>query len=324
MTPDDQRPEHPEHPGEGAAAPDELASALLDGALDPAEAAAARQRPEVVARVAELEAVRAALRSVPAPDPAARERAVAAALAAFDDAGGGDANAHATAAPGAAGQGALERPAEARVTHLRPRRPAGGPRRWLGAAAAAALVVAGAAGVAVLGSDDGGRDDAEVASSGTSPESGTEPDELGESAPSDDDASAGGGQADAQVDEQLATPDAVARDLGDLGAFATDAELVDHVTAIAPEVVADDGASASPEAGADGFDAAARSLGDLVERCAGGLPPPLDAPDASVLLRGRATVAGHGLDVVVVDVAGATRVVALDADCAVEVDQPLR
>ena len=31
----------------------------------------------------------------------------------------------------------------------------------------------------------------------------------------------------------------VARDLGDLGAFATDAELVAHVTAIAPEAVAE-------------------------------------------------------------------------------------
>lgn len=184
-------------------------------------------------------------------------------------------------------------------------------------------MVAGAASVAILGSDDGGRD-AEVASSGDSPEAGTESDESGVPAPADDDASAGGGQTDAQLDEQPAIPGGDARDLGDLGAFGTSAELVAHVAAIAPESVADDGASGSPEAGADSFDAAARSLGDLADRCAGGLPAPLDAPDAGVRLRGRATVAGHELDVIVVDVAGATRVVALDADCAVEVDQPLR
>ena len=65
--------------------PDDLASALLDGLLTDDEATVAQGDPAVVARLAELTAVREAVRRPPAgPDPVARERGVAAALAAFE------------------------------------------------------------------------------------------------------------------------------------------------------------------------------------------------------------------------------------------------
>jgi hypothetical protein len=60
---------------------DALASDLVDGLLPPAEAARARQDPEVAARVASLEALRAAIRSVPPPDPGMSDRIIAAAIA---------------------------------------------------------------------------------------------------------------------------------------------------------------------------------------------------------------------------------------------------
>jgi hypothetical protein len=88
MTPDDPRP-RPNDPDESAPAPrDERASALVDGMLDEGEeAAAARHAPDVVARAAEMDAARAALRDVPPAGAAARSRALAAALAAYDEAG---------------------------------------------------------------------------------------------------------------------------------------------------------------------------------------------------------------------------------------------
>jgi len=64
---------------------DDLASALLDGLLTDDEAAAARRDPAVAARLAALAAVREEVGRPPArPDPVARERGLAAALAAFD------------------------------------------------------------------------------------------------------------------------------------------------------------------------------------------------------------------------------------------------
>jgi len=65
---------------------DELASAHLDGATSPEEAARVAADPALRARVEELRAVRTAMQSaLPSVDPARREAAVAAALATFTD-----------------------------------------------------------------------------------------------------------------------------------------------------------------------------------------------------------------------------------------------
>jgi hypothetical protein len=63
---------------------DEIASALIDGALGPDEAAAARRDPAVMARAAEMQAAREAVRRVPAPDRTRGDDAIAAALAAAE------------------------------------------------------------------------------------------------------------------------------------------------------------------------------------------------------------------------------------------------
>jgi hypothetical protein len=65
---------------------DALASAHLDGATSPEEAALVASDPALQARVEELRAVRDAMREAPAVDPVRRDAAIAAALDAFDDA----------------------------------------------------------------------------------------------------------------------------------------------------------------------------------------------------------------------------------------------
>jgi hypothetical protein len=62
---------------------DELASAHLDGATDPAEAARVEADPALRARVEELRAVREAVAAVPPVDPTQRDGAIAAAVSAF-------------------------------------------------------------------------------------------------------------------------------------------------------------------------------------------------------------------------------------------------
>ena len=106
-----------------------LASAYVDDDLDPAERARAEADTEVMDEVTRLRAVRDALRDLDPPSAAGRDRAIAAALAAFD----------ATPAP------------VAPPVPLQPR------RAWWGgvAAAAAALVVVVAGAVALRDADDG-------------------------------------------------------------------------------------------------------------------------------------------------------------------------
>jgi hypothetical protein len=120
---------------------DELASAHLDGATSPEEAALVASDPALQARVEELRVVRDAIRESPAVDPARRDAAIAAALDAFDDA----------AAPGV--------PA-APVTALAPRRaPTPTLVRVLGVAAVFVLLALLA--VPLLGNlGDGGDDEA--------------------------------------------------------------------------------------------------------------------------------------------------------------------
>ena len=66
---------------------DDLASAHLDGATSPEEAARIAADPALQARVDALRAVRAAVGATPSVDPVRRDAAIAAALAAFEDAG---------------------------------------------------------------------------------------------------------------------------------------------------------------------------------------------------------------------------------------------
>jgi hypothetical protein len=64
---------------------DDLASAHLDGATTPNEAARVAADPALQARVEELRAVRDAVRDVPPVDPAMRDDAIARALSTLDD-----------------------------------------------------------------------------------------------------------------------------------------------------------------------------------------------------------------------------------------------
>jgi hypothetical protein len=118
---------------------DELASAHLDGATTPEEAARIAADPALLARVEALRAVRLAVGAVPPVDHAQREVAIAAALAAYD-AEGELATNPVTAA---------ERPLTPVARRLGPSRP----WRVAGVAAAVAAIVALVPLVASLSSD---------------------------------------------------------------------------------------------------------------------------------------------------------------------------
>lgn len=107
---------------------DELASAHLDGATTPEEAALIAADPDLLARVEALRAVRLLVASPPPVDDAQREAAIAAALAAYD------ADGEATASPATA----------ARPLTPVARRRLGSARGWrvAGVAAAVAALVA--------------------------------------------------------------------------------------------------------------------------------------------------------------------------------------
>jgi anti-sigma factor RsiW len=116
------------------------ASAYLDGELDAAETARVEADPAVMAGVAQLRALQADVRFVDPPTSAARESAMAAALAEFD----------ALHAPAAR----LEAVPPTRVVPYRPR-PAY--TRWL--SVAAAVVGVGVLGVVITNASGGGDDD---------------------------------------------------------------------------------------------------------------------------------------------------------------------
>lgn len=286
MTPDDPRDPRP---GDDDVPPslDELASALLDGELSDADADAARARPGVVARAAAMEDARRALRDLPVPPHAGRDRAVAAALAAFDDEVPGDAAGSPPAPLGA---------------------PARRAQRWL-AAAAAAAALAGLAGLAVATAGDG--DDHDTAGSAADEATAGDGDDAsgeGGAAPDQTAAEEAPG-AGAESHEQLAAGDA-----GDLGSFASADALVDRVTALLAQ---DDGAGPVPPVDPDGgADAAFR------QACTDDPPAPLAGALATVL-GGRAVVDQQPVDVWVVDTAGGRRVVAIDDTCTTVVDRPL-
>jgi negative regulator of sigma E activity len=275
---------------------DELASALLDGALPGEEAAAANRDPAVVARAAELSAVRDRLRDVPPPAPAAREAAIAAALAAFE--------------------GEPARPA--RLADHRARRGRSFPA-WLGAAATVA-VVAGVVGALALagGLGRGSNESGDTSTAAVAPEASTE-------AQSNESSAAGGAGAPVVVDlgdlGDFATADALAarvsgtdvlasapqRATDESGGFAADAAP----TTTAPAT----GAAPAPPAAVElpGGEATCRGT-DLPEPPAGG--------QSGILAHAAARLAGTHVDVWLVQTATGTHMVALDTTCHVVADLP--
>ena len=319
--------------------PDDLASALLDGLLDADEAEAARRDPAVVARVAVLAAARDALATPPPPpDAAGRERAISAALAAFDaetsatddDAIAADARPSAPPRPfdhatplarpapgGAAGRGRGRRAALSE--HW---------ARWLGVAAAVVLVVAG---VSLLARGDGSDD--------------------GDTAATSEEVSSGEGGAGSEAEGSGEADDAARDEAAESADQGTDGQL-------APGEVLDLGAAESPDALADRARstlAAERGIADVPvtepevgaspdttdpvpgDEGQGGAAPeqmsePLACPTGeatanarggSVGLRARARLDGQPVEVWVIDVGGSRTVLAVDADCAVILDRPL-
>ena len=268
---------------------DDLASGLLDGTLPGEAAAAARRDPAVAARVAELAAARDRLRQVPPPDPAARDRAVVAALAAFD--------------PGA------DRDQVAHLASARQRRAAGAPR-WLGAAAAAVAVVAAVAGVAVMAGDAQDEDQA-TSSESLSDEAG---DQEASSEATDDSAADAAGE---DGGAGSAAPEATLAAGGDLGSFTDATALVDRVAAElrGGDFSDDQDAPRTQES----------PVPSPATGCAQASLPPAAQRDGARFV-GTAEVVGTLVDVWVVpdpDAGDMRRVVAVSATCEAVVDQPL-
>ena len=319
--------------------PDDLASALLDGLLDADEAEEARRDPAVVARVAALAAARDALATPPPPpDAAGRERAISAAMSAFDaETSAADDDATATDASPSAPPRPFEhatplpRGASARAGgrgHGRRAALSEHWARWLGVAAAVVLVVAG---VSLLARGDGSDD--------------------GDTAATSEEVSSGEGGAGSEAEGSGEADDAAREEAAESADQGTDGQL-------APGEVLDLGAAESPDALADRARstlAAERGIADVPvtepevgaspdttdpvpgDEGQGGAAPeqmsePLACPTGeatanarggSVGLRARARLDGQPVEVWVIDVGGSRTVLAVDADCAVILDRPL-
>ncbi|HET6835729.1 MAG TPA: hypothetical protein VFH30_17815 [Acidimicrobiales bacterium] len=296
--------------------PDDLASALLDGRLTDDEAAAARRDPAVAARLAELAAVRDAVGRPPAgPDPAVRERGLAAALAAYDagDAAGegneGDEPVGAAVSPLGRAR-AVARPATPRAdTPWRLRGRAS--RRWLTAAAVLLVVV----GLGVLARNwDSGNDDTDTAALEVATDEG-----------SNDAGGAGSAAegADSGTTEESAAPSGGPAGIVDLGDVDSADALADRARSILAArfdsgLAEGSGGEAEADQGADGQGFLPPACSDDAEA------EVLSAGPQRVVLQGRAVFDGEPVDVWVLAADGEERVVALDASCAVVVDQPLQ
>jgi hypothetical protein len=263
---------------------DELASALLDGALPADEADAARRDPAVAARAAEMAAARDRVRDVPPLPAGAGDDALAAALGAYDDAA---------------------------VTSLAGRRSSSSGRRrgaprWLGAAAALILVAGVVAGLAALGrSDRQGDSSSDVASAGG-----------GGSA----EKAQGSGSSGSATQPQPTIPEGVSNlgDLGDLGDAPSPEALARRVAAL-PEASADSGqlTNAAPQSTTGDDNMSRQSLvGCSPDDATRG------RPGATVSAHGRARAGGRPVDVWIVRDGDQTRVVVLDAGCRITADEP--
>jgi hypothetical protein len=318
--------------------PDDLASALLDGLLDADEAEEARRDPAVVARVAALAAARDALATPPPPpDAAGRERAISAAMSAFDaETSAADDDATATDASPSAPPRTFEhatplpRRASARAGgrgHGRRAAPSEHWARWLGVAAAVVLVVAG---VSLLARGDGSGDE-DTAAEDTSSGEGGAGSEAEAPAEADDDAARdeAGESADESTDGRLASGDVL-----DLGAAESPDALADRaLSTLAAERGLADVPATEPEAadapgttdavpGNEGQDGTAAERASEPLACPTG-EATATARGGSVDLRARARLDGQPVEVWVIDVGGSLTVLAVDANCAVILDRPL-
>jgi len=188
---------------------DELASAHLDGTTSAEEAARVAADPALLARVEELRAVRDAVAALPPIDPARREAAIAASLAAFAEEG--------------AAAAALAPVASLAAVAARQRQ---SPARYLRLVGAAAAVVLLAALVPLLGKL-GESDDAAEATSGGFEDAGSS---IGESAP------------EAAADSGAGATTTTAAGATYLGSYAS---LADLVAAIEDRDESDAGSDAS-------------------------------------------------------------------------------
>jgi hypothetical protein len=297
--------------------PDDLASALLDGLLTDDEAAAARRDPAVAARLAELAEVREAVGRPPAElDPAARERGLAAALAAYDAADGAGegepdeaiSRAVTPMGPARAAAGAAGSPAASGTAT--PWRPHGSTRRrWLTAAAVVLVVV----GLGALASNwDTGGDSHDTAAQ----EAAT--DRSSNEAGAGDSASEGAG-----TDESTPSGGASSGtvDLGDVDSSDALADRARTILAgrLASREAEPSGGDIEAQQGADG------GAGGLPVRCRDAADSePLSAVPDRVVLAGHATLDGEPVDVWVLDVEGEQRLIAVDGSCALVVDRPLQ
>jgi hypothetical protein len=312
---------------------DDLASALLDGLLPADEEARARLDPVVMARVAELAAARDAVAAPTAPDADARERAVSAALAAFDAA-------EATAPDGAGavvpavppvGRGRAGAPRRAR----RHRdggasvsgeadgagaawRPAGSGRtRWLTAAAVVLAVI----GLGVLARDLGSGGEEDTAASDSRE---AEAEAAGDV----------GGANEAGVTDEAAddTATEAAAELSggivDLGSVGSPDLLARRAGVALTEQATDDGfGGEAPAAGEDEQSEEADGRHEAAQPApacpSSSLPDAVLDPTRTVELRARAILGGRPVDVFVIDGDGTRVLVAVDGSCAVVVERPL-
>jgi hypothetical protein len=303
MTPDDPRP-RPNDPDASAPAPrDERASALVEGMLDEGEEPEARHAPDVVARAAEMEAARAALRDVPPAGAAARSRALAAALAAYDEAG----------VPRSPDD---HSPVADLGAHRRRSRPSG---RWLAAAAAVLLIGVVVVGLVGSSSDDGPSEDVSTALGSS------------DSAPGADESAEQGGGADDEASAEAPSagaPEGTNETLADSQLGAAGSRTVDLGTFPSADDLLD-AAIERPEAQRE----AAGAIGSGNDTDAGveiapapcptGVPDPFERAGAGPLLVGNGVVGGVTVGVWRVGPPGAAQLIVVDAGCAVLGQRPL-
>jgi hypothetical protein len=257
--------------------------------------------PEVAARAAAMESARAGLRAVPPASPDARERALAAALAAFDD------EAVLTSAP-PAGTAPPSRSTD--LDHHRSRRGAG---RWIGAAAAAVLVI----GVLVAGiAGQPSSDDAESADEATASMDVGEPEtgEAGSAAEGDAEAAPGADDG-ARVPEATADAPATAgRSLVAIGDFPSVDDLLDSAAGLSAADLS------LPDADATASEQATDGEGGGDPRCAAAAVA--DGATA-VILVATGSVAGSDAEVWRVTGSDGERLVAFDAGCSITGSRPV-
>lgn len=278
---------HPQQPPHDNDPLDELASAHLDGVTTPAEAAQVGADPGLAHRLERLAAVRDALRaSAPASvDATQRDAAIAAALAAFDEADDLAASTTTTAVP---------------LAHPHRARPRRRTLQLVGIAAAAVLLALTVPVLDRIGSDR--RDDTASSSFDATGSS------LAPSAEEGAASGAGGGTAGGAKDQASNLDAFEAAGAPDLGPFA-------ELDALQAAVRGQLGTAARPTTTAAGADSPDRTT--TATSCT-------PSGEGAVVYVARATLSTQPVTVVVrEDPAGGRTLLVLDAGCAVLSEGPL-